>query len=445
MPNSSHEIHPATASRRNFLKRSVALTAGAALAGPLAMTGVAHAAGSDQIKIALVGAGGRGSGAAVNALKNAAHKNVKLVAIADAFPDRLESSLRAISSQCPGQVDVPPERRFIGLDAYQKAIQCGADLVLLCSPPGFRPMHFEAAVHAGKNVFMEKPLAVDGPGYRQIQAANVEALKQGLAVAVGHHLRHVPSYREIVEQVHDGRVGDLMFLRVYFNTEGIWVRPRKAGQTEMQYQVNNWYHFAWLSGDHIVEQHVHDIDVGNWMAQGHPVEAHGMGGRQVRVAPGIGEIFDHHAVEFTYANGVKMFSQCRQIPNCWGSFSQHAHGTKGYADIDGGGQAKLVVAGGPARHWKSQPDGHQLEMDDLFAALLAGKPYNEVGAVVDSTMTAILGRMATYSGKLVSWEDAVRSELNLLPERLTWDAEPKSKPGADGVYACATPGVTRAW
>ncbi|MGA2258598.1 MAG: gfo/Idh/MocA family oxidoreductase, partial [Thermoguttaceae bacterium] len=156
-------------------------------------------------------------------------------------------------------------------------------------------------------------------------------------------------------------------------------------------------------------------------------------------------IFDHHTVEFTYANGVKMFSQCRQIPNCWGSFSQHAHGTKGYADIDGSGQAKLTVAGAPARQWKSQPDGHQLEMDDLFAAILAGKPYNEVGWAVDSTMTAILGRMATYSGKLVPWEEAVRSELNLLPERLAWDAEPKSKPGADGIYACATPGVTRAW
>ncbi|MGA2253621.1 MAG: Gfo/Idh/MocA family oxidoreductase, partial [Thermoguttaceae bacterium] len=294
MPNSSNEIHPATASRRDFLKGSVALTAGAAVAGPLAMAGTAHAAGSDQIKIALVGAGGRGSGAAVNALQNATHKNVKLVAIADAFPDRLEGSLRAILSQCPGQVDVPEDRRFVGLDAYQKAIQSGADLVLLCSPPGFRPSHFEAAVRAGKNVFMEKPVAVDAPGYRRIQAANAEAMKKGLAVAVGHHLRHTPSYREIVEQIHDRRIGDLKFLRVYFNTEGIWVRPRKAEQTEMQYQVNNWYHFVWLSGDHIVEQHVHDLDVGNWMAQGHPVEANGMGGRQVRVAPGIGEIFDHH-------------------------------------------------------------------------------------------------------------------------------------------------------
>ena len=306
-------------------------------------------------------------------------------------------------------------------------------------------MHFEAAVRAGKNVFMEKPVAVDGPGYRRVQAANAEALKKGLTVAVGHHLRHTPSFRELVGQIHDGGIGDLMFLRVYFNTSGIWVRGRKAEQTEMQYQVNNWYHFVWLSGDHLVEQHVHDIDVGNWMAQGHPVEANGMGGRQVRVAPGIGEIFDHHTVEFTFANGVKMFSQCRQIPNCWGSFSQHWHGTKGFADIDGGGQATLTVGGAAVKRWKSQPDGHQLEMDDLFAVLLAGKSYNEAGWAADSTMTAILGRMATYSGKLVRWDEAVNSELNLLPQRLAWDAEPKSKPGADGVYPCATPGVTKAW
>ena len=445
MLNSSDGIRLATASRRDFLKNSAAITAGAAVVGPLAMAGTAHAAGSDQIKIALVGAGGRGAGAAVNALRNAAHKNIKLVAIADAFSDRLESSLRAILSECPGQVDVPEDRRFVGLDAYQKAIQSGADLVLLCSPPGFRPIHFEAAVRAGKNVFMEKPVAVDAPGYRRIKAANAEALKKGLAVAVGHHLRHTPSNREIVKLIHDGRVGDLMFLRVYFNTEGIWVRPRKAGQTEMQYQVNNWYHFAWLSGDHIVEQHVHDLDVGNWMAQGHPVEANGMGGRQVRVAPGIGEIFDHHVVEFTFANGLKMFSQCRQIPNCWGSFSQHAHGTKGYADIDGGGQGRLVVAGSPAKRWSSQPDGHQLEMDDLFAAILAGKPYNEAVWAADSTMTAILGRMATYSGKLVSWDEAVRSEMDLLPQRLAWDAEPKTLPAADGIYACPVPGVSKAW
>jgi len=445
MSKSSHKIRLATASRRDFLKCSLALTAGSAVAGPLAIAGNAHAAGNDQIKIALVGAGGRGAGAAVNALQNAAHKNVKLVAIADAFADRLEGSLRAIQSQCPSQVDVPESRRFVGLDAYQQAIQSGADLVLLCSPPGFRPIHFEAAVRAGKNVFMEKPVAVDAPGYRRIQAANAEAMKKGRAVAVGHHLRHTPNYREVVGQIHEGRIGELMFLRVYFNTEGIWVRLRKPDQSEMQYQVNNWYHFAWLSGDHIVEQHVHDIDVGNWMAQGHPVEANGMGGRQVRVAPGIGEIFDHHTVEFTFANGLKMFSQCRQILNCWGSFSQHARGAKGSADLDGSGQATLAVAGKTARHWKSQPDGHQLEMDDLFAAILAGKPYNEALWAADRTMTAILGRMATYSGKLVSWEDAARSELSLLPERLAWDAEPKSKPGADGTYPCAIPGVTRAW
>jgi predicted dehydrogenase len=444
MSGSNPSASRLAASRREFLKRSTVLAAGAALASPLSLSRSAHAAGSDQIRIVLVGAGGRGTGAAVNALKNASHKNVKLVAVADAFRDRLESSLKAIQKQCPDQVDVPEDRRFDGLDGYQKALHCDADLVLLCTPPGFRPMQFEAAVKAGRQVFLEKPVAVDAPGYRRVLAANEEAKKKGLTVAVGHHLRHSPNHREIVQQIHDGALGDLKLLRGYFNSSGIWNRPRNEGQTEMQYQVQNWYHFLWLCGDHIVEQHVHDIDVCNWIAQGHPVEANGMGGRAVRFAPGIGEIFDHHYVEFTYANGVKFYSQCRHIPGCWNSFSQHAVGTKGSADIDGSGSATMNVAGKEERRWKHQPDGHQLEMDDLFAALLAKQTYNEVDWAADSSMTAILGRMATYSGQQVRWDNAVQSAITSLPDQLTWDAPTKTKPGPDGIYACPMPGVTKA-
>ena len=312
-------------SRREFLKNTGRFVAASALAG--AMIPRVHAAGGDTIKIALIGCGGRGTGAAVNALSTKA--NVKLVAMADAFKDSLESSLGNLQKQYKDRVDVPEERRFTGLDAYQKAIQSGVDMVLLCTPPGFRPMQFEAAVKAGKHVFMEKPVATDAPGVRRIMAANEEAKKKKLAVAVGHHLRHEAKHREIIKRIHDGAIGELKFLRVYFNTGAIWVRPRRPDQSEMQYQVRNWYHFTWLSGDHIVEQHVHDIDVGNWIAKAHPVEAEGMGGRQVCVGKDVGEIFDHHAVEFTYANGLKMFSYCRQIPGCWDSFTEHAHGTKG--------------------------------------------------------------------------------------------------------------------
>jgi myo-inositol 2-dehydrogenase / D-chiro-inositol 1-dehydrogenase len=428
-------------SRRTFLKTS-ALAAGAAVAGNLALARSAHAAGSDVLKVALIGCGNRGTGAAYNILS--AKPNVKLVAMADAFPDSLENNLKTLRKLFKDRADVPEDRRFVGLDAYLKAIDC-ADVVLLCTPPGFRPMQFEAAVKAGKHVFMEKPVATDAPGVRRILAANEEAKKKKLAVAVGHHLRHETKYREIVGRIHDGAIGELKFLRAYFNSNGVWVRKRRPDQSEMQYQVRNWYYFTWLGGDHIVEQHVHDIDVGNWIARAHPVEAQGMGGRQVRVGRDVGEIFDHHAVEFTYPGGLKMFSYCRHIPGCWDSFSEHAHGTKGDAELQGPGDGALRVAGREPMHWKHGPDGHQVEMDDLVAAIAAGRPYNEADWAAESTMTAILGRMATYSGKVVAWDEALHSSLDLTPKNLAWDADTLVHPGPDGCYACAVPGVTKAW
>ena len=432
-------------SRREFLQRSTA-AAGVALAGGLGVARSAHAAGSDLIRIALIGCGGRGTGAARNALENASHRNVKLVAMADAFQDRLAMCLKALKKRCGDRVDVPPEQMFTGLDGFQKAIDCDVDLVLLCTPPGFRPMQFEAAVKAGKQIFMEKPVAVDAPGVRRIMAANEEAKKKGLAVAVGHHLRHEVKHKEVIRRIHDGLIGPVQFMRAYFNSSGVWTRPRREGQTEMQFQVNDWYYFTWLSGDHIVEQHVHDLDVMNWIAQAHPIEANGMGGRQVRMGePYYGEIFDHHAVEYTYANGIKMFSQSRHIKNCWNSFSEHAHGTKGYASIVGHGRGEIGVFGQKPLVWQRGPDGHQIEHDDLFAALVAGKPYNEADYGASSTMTAILGRMATYSGKVVPWDEAINSELDLSPSGYTWDAKPSVKPGPDGLYACAMPGITKAW
>ena len=429
------------ASRREFLKNTGRVAAASALTG--LMIPQVHAGGDDTIKIALIGCGGRGTGAAVNALRT--KSNVKLVAMADAFQNSLEASLKNIKKLLPDRVDVPAKRQFIGLDAYQKAIDCDVDMVLLCTPPGFRPAQYEAAVKAGRHVFMEKPLATDAPGLRRILVANEKAKKKKLAVAVGHHLRHEVKHREIIQRIHDGAIGDLQFMRVYYNTGAIWVRPRQPGQTEMQHQVRNWYHFTWLSGDHIGEQHVHDLDIGNWIAKGHPVEAQGMGGRQVCVGPNVGEIYDHHTVEFTYPDGVKMFSYCRQIPGCWNSFSEHAHGTNGSASIEGHGHSALSVTGQPPQRWNRGPDGHQVEMDDLFAALLAGQAYNECDWAADSSMTAILGRMATYSGKVVTWDEAMNSQLDLAPKSLAWDAETLVNPDSDGIYACAMPGVTKAW
>ncbi len=435
-------VQPKRESRRRFLKRSAAAAAGASLLGGLTLDRAAHAQSGGPFKIALVGCGGRGTGAAVEALRTKA--DVRLVAMADAFGDSLDRSLAAIKNVHPQKVDVPDERKFVGLDAYQKAIDAGVDVVLLCSPPGFRPMQFEAAVKAGRHVFMEKPLAVDAPGARRILAANEEAKKKNLLVAVGFHMRHEPNRQEVVKRLQDGVIGRIKFFRAYFNSNGVWVRPRKPDQTEMQYQVNNWYYFNWLSGDHIVEQHIHDLDICNWIKGEHPVKAQGMGGRQVRIGKDYGEIFDHHAVEFEYADGTRLFSYCRHIPNCWESFSQHAHGEKGEANMVGHGNLKISPEGQKPLKWRRGGDGHQFEQNDLFAALSAGKTYNECNSAADSTMTAVLGRMATYGGKVVTWEEAMNSQLDLSPAGYAWDALPQSKPGADGIYPAAMPGITKA-
>ncbi|NOX53350.1 MAG: Gfo/Idh/MocA family oxidoreductase [Planctomycetes bacterium] len=439
--DSLRDQSPQQTTRRDFLKATAAVAA----VGTSKLSPGAYAGGSDVIRIALIGCGGRGTGAAFNALSVKA--NVRLVAMADAFEDRLQTSLKSLRArkQIRDRIDVPKDRQFVGLDAYQKAIQSDVDLVLLCTPPGFRPAQFEAAVRAGKHVFMEKPVATDARGVRRVLAANEQAKKKGLLVAVGHHLRHERKHIEVVRRIHDGAIGQVKFLRAYFNSAGVWVRPRKPGESEMHYQIRNWYYFTWLSGDHIVEQHVHDIDVCNWIAGGHPVEAQGSGGRQVRIGKDYGEIFDHHCVEFTYEDGTKFFSYCRHIPGCWNSFSEHAHGTKGFASIQGHGTALLQIDGKEPMTWKRERDGHQVEHEDLFAALLAGKPYNEGDYGATSTMTAILGRMATYSGKVVTWDEAIHSKLSLGPEELAWDAEAPVKPGPDGLYPCAMPGTTKAW
>jgi predicted dehydrogenase len=431
-------------SRRDFLGKSAIVTAGAAAMASLGDSPRVHAAGSDLIKVALVGCGGRGTGAATQALNTGA--NVKLVAVADAFRDRAEGSLRAIAGACKDRVNVPAEQVFTGLDAYRQAIDCGADVVLLCTPPGFRPTHFAAAVEAGKHVFLEKPLAVDAPGVRTVMAANEAAKKKGLKVAVGLHLRHASYNREAVKRVHQKALGAIHTLRAYTNIGGLGERPRRPGETEMEYQVRNWYFFLWTCGDHVVEQNIHSLDVINWLAQSHPVQAQGMGGRQVRVGRDFGEIFDHHAVEFDYPGGVKLFNFARQISNTYSAFSQHALGTLGQADLFGyGNKAVIATKGRPPVQFANIGNPYQLEHDRFFHAIACGEPYNEADYGATSTMTAILGRMASYSGQVVTWDQALHSTLSVMPTRLAWDAAPPTKPAADGLYPCALPGVTKAW
>lgn len=430
-------------SRRKFIKNSSLLVAGGAVAGQLSFASSAHAFGSDEIKIGLIGCGGRGTGAASQAMNT--EGATKLVAMADAFGDRLQQSLRGLKGEHKEKVDVPADRQFVGFDAFKQVLESDADLVILATPPGFRPLHLESAINAGKHVFMEKPVAVDAAGVRKVLKATAEAKKKNLAIQVGLQRRHERKYRETIARLQDGAIGDINLTRAYWNGGGVWVRPRKKGQTEMEYQMRNWYYFNWLCGDHITEQHIHNLDVINWLKNGYPITAQGQGGRQVRTGIDHGEIYDHHMIEFTYADGSKMLSQCRHIPNTWSSVSEHAHGSKGTCDIGGGritdNNGQQVWSYKPERKW---PNGWQQEHHDLFADIRNGERPNEGEYGALSTMTSIFGRMASYSGKMIKWEDALNSELVISPvEKFSsYDDTPPVTPDEDGRYAIPMPGTT---
>ena len=440
---SSEKKMPASQStRRTFIKNSSLLVAGGAVAGQLALSRSAHAFGSDEIKIGLIGCGGRGTGAAGQAMNT--EGKTKLIAMADAFPDKVTAAMRGLKGQHGDKVDVPPERQFAGFDAYKKVLDTDIDLVILATSPGFRPLHVEAAINAGKHVFMEKPVAVDAPGVRRVLEATKKAKEKNLAITVGLQRRHERRYMETIQRLQDGAIGDIILTRAYWNGGGVWTRPRKPEQTEMEYQMRNWYYFNWLCGDHIVEQHIHNLDVINWLKDGYPVSAQGQGGRQVRTGIDAGEIYDHHMIEFTYADGSKMFSQCRHIRNTWSSVSEHAHGTKGSCDIGG---AKILDAQGNTvySYGRGGGGGHQQEHHDLFASLRAGERPNEGEYGALSTMTSIFGRMATYSGEKIEWEDAINSELVVSPvdKYSSLEDTPPVVPDAEGRYAIPMPGITK--
>ena len=446
---SNSDRNEQTVSRRTFLRQSSGVVAGGALAS--AISARAYAAGDETIKVALIGCGGRGTGAATQALSTKGP--VKVWAMADVFEDKIEASLKALTEGqesrydraehqgFSAKVDVAPERRFVGFDAYKKAIDSGVDLVILTTYPHFRPMQYEYAAQQGKHVFMEKPVASDAAGIRRLLAANEQAKKKNLKVAVGLQRHHNRIYEETMKRLADGAVGDYVLLRCYWDSGwqgGCGLCPE--GMTQMQFQLRNQYYFTWLSGDHIVEQHVHNIDVCNWIKGEHPTSAQGQGGRQYRNGREHGEIFDHHFVEFTYADGAKMFSQCRHIPGCWNSVTEHVLGTKGSAELNRG---VIESADGKWRFRGEVPNPYQVEHDVLFDAVRNDKPHNEAQYGATSTMTAILGRMATYSGQMVGWDEAINSKLSLAPKAYTWDAEPPAMPDETGAYPCAMPGVTK--
>ncbi len=443
-----------TTTRRDFLGKT------AATAGALTVAQSAWAAGSDQIKVGLIGTGGRGSGAANQALSTK-QEGVILHAVADAFKEKAEGALSNLRTKHAEKVQVDDSRIFAGLDGYKKVID-SCDLVILTTPPGFRPYHFEAAVNAGKHIFMEKPVAVDAPGVRKVIEMAKVADEKNLKVVVGLQRRYQNCYLEALKQVKEQNIiGDITGGQVYWNGGGIWFRDKQPSQSELMYQINNWYFFTWLCGDHINEQHIHNIDVANWFIGGHPVSAQGMGGREQRVDKKFGQIFDHHYVEFTYDNGVRINSQCRHQSGVYNAVREEFTGTKGKIYLDnkpncyavdhkgnviwkyrpGSGAAAEGEAKAKKGRRSGDPDPYQTEHDLLQAAVRDNTPLNNAYYGAESTMTAVLGRMATYSGKEIKWDEAFNSKVQHMPNIVTADTEPPVKPDAEGGYPVAIPGI----
>ncbi|MHC4259650.1 MAG: Gfo/Idh/MocA family protein [Planctomycetota bacterium] len=420
-----------TMTRRRFLETGTKL---AALAG-FSVAGKAFGANNDCIRVGLVGCGGRGTGAARDALL--AGENIELVAMGDIFKPKVEKSLaRLMKIKEDGRalkdsVKVEPDHSFAGLDAYKKVIDSGIDYVLLCTPPGFRPAHIEYAVKKGVNIFAEKPCATDSPGVRRILALEKEMKRKGIALLSGFNSRHVFHYADLVKAIHDGELGDVMSLYAYFNTGNIWYREREEGMTLPEYHFHNWFHVDWLCGDHIVEQHVHNLDFCNWIMQAHPVRAYGMGGRQYHVDRG-GNIYDHFTVEFEYENGIRMTSMCRQIKGTDTKIGEEVVGTKGHAAIV---SRKSQITGENARVFREHPnqhESHRQEHIDFVAALRRGEIPNDTRFLCESTLTAIMGRESAYTGKNVTWDEILNSKLQLTPPDIAaWDGSirPVPRPG----------------
>src|SRR5690606_23331180 len=440
--------------RRDFLKTSSLIAGGIALS-PFSTYGY-NSSVDDTIKIAVIGCGGRGTGAAAQALST--EQNVKLVAMADAFQDRVEQSYKNLMSKkyknAKGQevpasekIDVPESRRFYGFDAYLKAIPL-ADVVILTASPGFRPQHFIEAVKQNKHIFAEKPLGTDAPGIRKVLAAAGEAKRKKLNVVVGLQRHYQPNYLEAIKRIHDGAIADIVGGQVYRVASLPWVREGQPGHTEIEYQVRNWYYFNWLCGDHSVEQHVHNIGVANWVKGSYPVEIQGTGGRQVRTGHKYGEIYDHHLLDMVYADGTVISSQCRQFEGCWNRVDEAFVGTKVRIDSFSTNNTVLKTYSGSViyKHdGRNDGNPYQIEHDELFAAVARGEhKFNDGENGAKSTLVGIMGRMATYSGKVVKFEEALNSDIDLFPEKLAWDAMPKVVPDSNGEYPIAIPGKTKA-
>ncbi|MBN1589480.1 MAG: Gfo/Idh/MocA family oxidoreductase [Pirellulales bacterium] len=438
------------ATRRDFLKTS-GLVAGAAMVGNLSVARGAHAAGSDILKIGLIGCGGRGTGAASNAMT--ADKNTRLVAMGDLFEERVLNRRQYLQKIKPKQVAVDDDHCFSGYDAYKKVLESDVDVVILTSVPHFRPRHLAAAVDAGKHIFCEKPVAVDAPGVRSVLETGKKADEKGLNIVSGLCWRYYPPVVEAMRRVVDGDIGKLRNIQVtyLFGLVGR-ITDRKPGMSEMEYQARNWWNFNWLSGDHITEQCVHSLDKALWaMGDKPPVAAYGSGGRQVQMfgdKPKTGDIYDHHSVVYEYPDGVMANGYCRQQANCYKETIDLFAGSKGLCKINQAQSQEVFDLDGkrtwrfPSRE-KRGLNMYVLEHEALFKAIRDGKPINNTQYTAYSTMLAILGRMCTYTGQRITWEDALNSKETLAPSEYSFDGVPPTLPDADGNYKIAVPGYTK--
>jgi len=428
-----------TVTRRGFIAKSGAVGA-TAMAG-FSIPKFGYGANYDKIRVGLVGAGYRGRGALVNVLS--LDTNVEVVALADTRQESIDVCMQAVKEHRTrnGRLrgfHVTPERTYVGLDAYKKVIDSDdVDVVFLTTPPGFRPLHFEYAVQAGKHVFTEKPVGTDPVGIRRYMVAGKLAKEKGLGVLAGTQRRHQPLYIETIDRLRDGHIGDIVSGHVYWNGGAIWYRDRKPGMTDAEYWMYNWYHLDWMCGDHICEQHVHNLDVMNWVMGDHPVQAYGMGGRQYHTERG-GNIYDHFSLEYAFADGRRVTGVCRQISNTDSRVAEHFIGTKGVALMSN--QAARFTGEKPWKYSGDNPRNtvydfsreYEIEHMDFITSLRNGSPLNEAQQVAESTMTAILGREAAYTGKVVQWDDLLASSLDLMPRDVAhWDGSirPVPKPG----------------
>ena len=431
-----NEVASSLPSRRKFVAQS-ATTVGAAIAATLPISRSAWAAGSDEIKIGLVGCGGRGSGAAAQALR--ADDGNKLVAVADAFEDRLNIGLSTLQKQpdIKDRVVVDSEKQFVGFDAYQRVIDSGVDVVLLATPPHFRPMQLRACIEAGKHVFAEKPVAVDGPGVRSVLETTELAKQKGLYIVSGLNTRYSGKAQEFMKRIHEGAIGDIVTMHAARYANGVWTRARQPGMSEMEYQMRNWYYFTWLSGDFNVEQFVHQLDQMAWANGGkYPERCYGTGGRQVRTGPDHGHIYDHFETTFDYGNNLRAFAGTRHWKGCMPESGTYITGTKGTASMT---RRKIAIEGEnpwEAPRDRKEIDSHQLEHDDFFAALRSGTVINNGEYMAKSTLMAIMARMTAYTGKNLTWEEALNSKEALVPSAYTWEGTPPEA-------KVAVPGVTK--